>query len=60
MLFHPFDCALEKPVANGQGERDVEIVLSREALSPAKPATEVIAECLLDFTGSETRTDFDR
>jgi hypothetical protein len=60
VIFHSVDCALEKPVANGQRKRDVEIVLRRKALQPAKPANEVVAECLLDFTGSETRTDFGR
>jgi hypothetical protein len=35
-------------------------VFRRKALQPAKPAAEIVAECLLDFTGGETRADFGR
>jgi hypothetical protein len=42
---------LEEAVANGQGQRDVEIVFRRE---PAHPATEIVAECPLDFISAKT------
>ena len=57
---HPADCALEKPVANGQRKRDVEIVFSCKVLKPAKAGPEIVAESLLDFAGGETRADVGR
>jgi hypothetical protein len=45
---------LEEAVANGQGQRDVEIVFRRGGLKPAHPATEIVAECPLDFISAKT------
>ena len=57
IVFHALDSALEEAVADGQGERDVEIVFRRDGLKPAHPAAEVVAECLLDFISAETSSD---
>ena len=54
VVFHARDAALEKPVAHGQRERDVEIVLRRGGFEPAHAADEVVAEGLLDFVGGES------
>ena len=59
-LSFAFDYSLEDAITDSQGERDVKIVLRRKGLEPAKPAAEIISECLLDFTGSETRPDVGR
>jgi hypothetical protein len=48
---------LEEAVANGQGQRDVEIVFRRGGLKPAHPATEIVAECPLDFISAKTSSD---
>ena len=45
IVFHALDSVLEKAVADGQGERDVEIVFRRGGLKPTNPATKVVAEC---------------
>ena len=57
VVFHARDRAVEKPVAHGQRERDVEIVLRGDGFEPAHAADEVVAESLLDFVGGETDAD---
>ena len=57
IVFHALDSVLEKADADGQSERDVEIVFRRGGLKPTNPATKVVAECLLDFISAETSSD---
>ena len=57
VVFHARDRALEKPVAHGERERDIEVVFRRDGFEPAHAADEVVAEGLLDFVGGETGAD---
>ena len=54
IIFHALDRVLEETVSDGQGECNIKIVFCRGAFKSAETATQILAECSLNFIGCET------
>ena len=57
VVFDARDRAVEEPVADGQCEREIEIVFRGNGFEAAHAADQVIAKGLLDIVGAETDAD---
>ena len=57
VVFDARDRAVEEPVADGQREREIEVVFRGNGFEAAHAADEVVAKGLLDFVGGETDAD---
>ena len=57
VVFDGGDRVVEEPVADGQRERKIEVVLGGSGFEAAHAADEVIAKGLLDIVGGETDAD---
>jgi hypothetical protein len=57
VVFDAGDRAVEEPVADGQCEREIEVVFRGNGFEAAHAADEVVAKGLLDIVGGETDTD---
>src|SRR5262249_9576215 len=54
VTFHAFNGALENAIANGQGEREVEIMFGGNALESAQSVTKIVTKRLFDFVDCNT------